>query len=158
MVSVLFVCLGNICRSPLAEALFLKHLKDLNIESEYKVDSAGTASFHLGELADKRTRQMALKIDNLEILHRARQFKTEDFFNFDFIVAMDKSNLNNILKMKPSGALSKVVLMRQYDTMIQNEETIPDPYYGNENDFEEVHYMLSDCTLNFLKKISNERN
>lgn len=158
MTSVLFVCLGNICRSPLAEALFIKHLDELKIRSNFIVDSAGTASFHLGELADNRTRQMAIKIHNLNITHKARQFKANDFFEFDYIVAMDKLNLQNILKLKPINAISKVVLMRHYDSMIQNEDAIPDPYHGKEEDFEEVHYMLTDCTFNFLKKIAFETN
>lgn len=153
MISVLFVCLGNICRSPLAEGLFLQHITKQNLAHLFKVDSAGTASYHLGELADKRTRETALKVSNLKLTHKARQFKQSDFFDFDYIVAMDKSNLQNIMKLKPNHSKAKVVLMRHYDTMIQNEDAIPDPYYGTESDFEEVHYMLLDCTQNFLKTI-----
>jgi protein-tyrosine phosphatase len=153
MISVLFVCLGNICRSPLAEGLFLQHVVEQNLAHQFMVDSAGTASYHLGELPDKRTREVALRISNLKLTHKARQFKTSDFLTFDYIVAMDKSNLQNIMKLKPDNSKATVLLMRHFDTMIQNEDAIPDPYYGTESDFEEVHYMLIDCTQNFLKKI-----
>jgi protein-tyrosine phosphatase len=153
MQSVLFVCLGNICRSPLAEALFLEHVKVKNLTEKFIADSAGTAAYHLGELADKRTRSMAMKLSNLNLTHKARQFKSNDFFDFDFIVAMDKTNFQNIMQLKPANAKAKVLLMRHYDSMIQNEDAIPDPYYGNENDFERVHHMLNDCTKNFLKEL-----
>lgn len=153
MISVLFVCLGNICRSPLAEALFLQHVSEQNLSEKFIADSAGTAAYHLGELADKRTRAMALKLSNLNLTHKARQFNTKDFLAFDYIVAMDKSNFQNIIKLKPENAKAKVLLMRHYDSMIQHEDAIPDPYYGNENDFEKVHHLLNDCTLNFLKEL-----
>ncbi len=153
MQSVLFVCLGNICRSPLAEALFLKHVNEQNLAYKFSADSAGTAAYHLGELADKRTRAMALKLSNLNLTHNARQFKTNDFLAFDFIVVMDKTNFQNIMKLKPENAKAKVLLMRHYDSMIQNEDAIPDPYYGNENDFEKVHHLLNDCTKNLLKEL-----
>lgn len=154
MQSILFVCLGNICRSPLAEALFLKHITEQNLSDKFSADSAGTAAYHLGELADKRTRGMALKLSNLNLTHKARQFKTDDFLAFDFIIAMDKTNFQNIIKLKPVNAKAKVLLMRHYDSMIQNEDAIPDPYYGNEKDFEKVHHMLNDCTKNFLKELA----
>ena len=153
MQSVLFVCLGNICRSPLAEALFLKHVNEQNLFEKFSADSAGTAAYHLGELADKRTRAMALKLSNLNLTHKARQFKANDFLAFDYIVAMDKTNFQNIMKLKPENAKAKVLLMRHYDSMIQNEDAIPDPYYGNENDFEKVHHILNDCTKSFLKEL-----
>ena len=153
MQSILFVCLGNICRSPLAEALFLQHVIEQNLSEKFSADSAGTAAYHLGELADTRTRAMALKLSNLDITHKARQFKTNDFIAFDFIVAMDKTNFQNIMKLKPENANAKVILMRHYDGIIENEDAIPDPYYGNENDFEKVHHMLNDCTKNFLKEL-----
>jgi protein-tyrosine phosphatase len=153
MISVLFVCLGNICRSPLAEALFINHLIEQGLNDKFKVDSAGTASFHLGELPDKRTRNMALKVSNITLTHKARQFKATDFLSFDYIVAMDKSNFQNIMKLRLENAKAQVVLMRHFDSMIQNEDAIPDPYYGTESDFEEVHYMINDCTFGLLKKI-----
>jgi protein-tyrosine phosphatase len=153
MQSILFVCLGNICRSPLAEALFLNHVNEQNLSEKFIADSAGTASYHLGELADKRTRNMAMKISNLNILHKARQFKATDFLAFDYIVAMDKTNFQNIMKLRPQNAKAKVLLMRHYDSMVQNEDTIPDPYYGTENEFEEVHHMLNDCTQKLLKEL-----
>ncbi len=158
MISVLFVCLGNICRSPLAEALFMNHVDKQGLNHLFTADSAGTASYHLGELPDKRTRAMALKVSNLNLTHKARQFKASDFLNFDYIVAMDKSNYQNIMKLRPENAKAQVVLMRHFDSMIQNEDAIPDPYYGTDDDFKEVHYMLDDCTQNFIKKILAKSN
>jgi protein-tyrosine phosphatase len=158
MISVLFVCLGNICRSPLAEALFMQHVNKQLLNDRFKADSAGTASYHLGELPDIRTRNTALRISNLKLTHKARQFNSQDFLLFDYIVAMDKTNFQNIMKLRPDNARAEVVLMRHFDSMIQNEDTIPDPYYGTEIDFEEVHYMLLDCTQTFLKKLSAKNN
>lgn len=154
MISVLFVCLGNICRSPLAETLFMKHVNEQKLSDRFMADSAGTASYHLGELPDKRTRNTALKISNLKLTHKARQFNPIDFLLFDYIIAMDKTNFQNIMKLRPDTAKAEVLLMRHFDSMIQNEDNIPDPYYGKEIDFEEVHYMLLDCTQSFLKKLT----
>lgn len=156
MISVLFVCLGNICRSPLAEGLFSMHVNEAGLCDSFYIDSAGTAAYHLGELADKRTREMAIQKDNLSLTHKARQFSAKDFATFDYIVAMDKVNYQNILKLKPLNGQAKVVLMRSFDTDKVIEEIIPDPYYGTEKDFEEVHAMLKRCTENFLKFVISE--
>jgi protein-tyrosine phosphatase len=88
MISVLFVCLGNICRSPLAEALFMQHVNKQLLNEQFNADSAGTASYHLGELPDIRTRNTSLRISNLKLTHKARQFNSEDFLLFDYIVAI----------------------------------------------------------------------
>lgn len=157
MVSVLFVCLGNICRSPLAEGLFKMHVNEQGLKDFFTIDSAGTAAYHLGELADKRTREMAIIQDSLSLTHKARQFAAKDFLSFDYIVTMDKTNYQNVIMLKPLHATAKVVMMRHYDSNDKTAEIIPDPYYGTTKDFEEVHLLLKDCTKNLLQSIVTER-
>ncbi|MES2656648.1 MAG: low molecular weight protein-tyrosine-phosphatase [Bacteroidota bacterium] len=158
MISVLFVCLGNICRSPLAEGLFKMHVNEQGLKDFFTIDSAGTAAYHLGELADKRTREMAVRQDSLSLSHKARQFVANDFFSFDYIVAMDKTNYQNVIMLKPLQGTAKVLMMRHYDSKNITEEIIPDPYYGTTKDFEEVHKLLKDCTKNLLQAIVEEKS
>jgi protein-tyrosine phosphatase len=146
MIRVLFVCLGNICRSPLAEGVFLKQVQALELDQQFQADSAGTASYHIGSLADKRSIQVA-KEHGINLTHRARAFVADDFNRFDFIVAMDKQNKADILRLAPKTGGAKVVLMRDYDPKQQGGE-VPDPYYGEIKDFEEVLEILDrSCTI-----------
>ncbi len=140
MKRILFVCLGNICRSPLAEGIML-HLKskhDLKIE----IDSAGTAPYHIGEAPDKRTIANAKKnsVDLTEL--RARQFKTTDFDEFDNILVMDLNNLKNVLALaKNNDQKQKVQLF--LDTLHPGKSMeVPDPYYDNDAKFEEVFQLI----------------
>lgn len=154
MIKVLFVCLGNICRSPLAEGLFLKLIKDSNLESKISCDSAGTAGYHIGELADSRTRKNA-ESHGIKLIHKARQFKANDFNEFDYIIAMDESNLNNISYMATTSSKAKVFKMRYFDYDFQNED-VPDPYYQNEQGFENVFKILEKSTINFIDYLKKE--
>lgn len=151
MPKVLFVCLGNICRSPLAEALFLNHLKNRNLLREFEVDSCGTAAYHIGELADARTRQVAKEF-GIDMPHRARQFKSSDFTLFDYVLVMDESNLKNLEKID-SYKSKKVIFLRSFDPLVSGAKEVPDPYYGDLSAFYEVHEMVDRCTeslLNFI--------
>ncbi|MCC7297898.1 MAG: low molecular weight phosphotyrosine protein phosphatase [Bacteroidia bacterium] len=140
---VLFVCLGNICRSPLAEALFIK--KSKKFKHTFEVDSAGTSDFHVGELPDPRTIQNALE-HNLTLKHRARQFKKEDFIRFDHIITMDKSNLENVLKLAQNQEdKDKVKLLRDFDQSHPGAD-VPDPWFGGDEGFEEVYQIIDHCT------------
>jgi protein-tyrosine phosphatase len=140
MAKILFVCLGNICRSPLAEGIMLhfKQKHDLQID----IDSAGTASYHIGEAPDSRTILNAKKngVDLSQL--RARQFSADDFDRFDYIYVMDKSNLKNVLSLaKNDTHKNKVVLF--LDTLHPGKNLeVPDPYYGSENHFEEVFQLV----------------
>jgi protein-tyrosine phosphatase len=152
-IKVLFVCLGNICRSPLAEAVFKDKIKNKNLEQFFEVDSCGTSDYHIGQQPDKRTISNALK-NGVTIDHCGRQFTVNDLEKFDYIFAMDKSNQHNILRLlKDEKHRKKVMLMREFDTVGKGEE-VPDPYYGGEKNFQEVFEMLSRSTENFLNQIT----
>lgn len=144
---LLFVCLGNICRSPLAEALFNKHIMELAPDSGILAESAGTSAMHVGENPDPRTIKNALK-HNLEINHKGRQFTFQDFQKYDLIITMDHSNFTNVTKLAETTAdLNKVVKMRVYDGE-QSGKDVPDPWFGGEQGFEDVYSLLNQCTKN----------
>lgn len=137
MTSVLFVCLGNICRSPLAEGVFIHLAREAGVEVE--VDSAGTGGYHAGELADPRSRAVAQK-HGIELPSRARKVRPSDFEDFDLIVAMDQSNAANLRRSCPDAHQAKIVLMRDYDP--QGAGDVPDPYYGGDRGFDDVYDMV----------------
>jgi protein-tyrosine phosphatase len=146
---VLMVCLGNICRSPLAEGI-LKH-KVAQQGLNWEVDSAGTGNYHVGEMPDKRSIAVAQKygIDISE--QRARQFKVSDFSKFDFILVMDSSNYRNVIDLaKSESDKEKVALIMNFADADKNEN-VPDPYWDN-NGFEEVFAMLDRACESFLTK------
>lgn len=135
---VCFVCLGNICRSPTAEAVFAKLVRDASLEDEFVIDSAGTAAYHVGELADSRSRAAA-KRRGYSIGHRARQFQRSDFGQFDLVCAMDRDNLEALLRLAPTPeAKQKVKLLRSFEPTAPQGAEVPDPYYGGERGFDEV--------------------
>ncbi len=140
MQKVLMVCLGNICRSPLAEGIMLKLIKENNINM--RVDSAGTSNYHIDEAPDKRTIANAAKHDvDLKSL-RARQFKASDFEKFDKIYVMDNSNMANVLALaKNEEHKAKVDLLLNASNPGMNLE-VPDPYFGGEQGFEDVFQMV----------------
>ncbi len=152
MINVLFVCLGNICRSPMAEGLFKKLVADKELNNQISSDSAGTASYHLGHQPDKRMVSTAAD-HGIKLNHKARQFSKKDFNDFDYIVVMDESNYNNVMKLKPTISNAKVIYMRSYDEYVLGVKEVPDPYYGTMEDFQTCYYILESCCRNFLKEI-----
>ena len=130
--SVLFVCLGNICRSPLAEAAFRRAAEDAGLDVE--IDSAGTADYHVGEPPDPRSIAEAAR-HGIEISHyRGRQLVADDFHCFDFIVGMDRSNMANIARVDPGDGKARVAMMMDLVTGREGAE-VADPWYGGEDNF-----------------------
>lgn len=149
-ISILFVCLGNICRSPAAEGV-MRAIVDRNDASAYiHIDSAGTGNYHTGDLPDKRMRVHALR-RGYNLTHRARQFRTADFDNFDIIIPMDASNLSNILRLARSGEdEQKVIPISNFFRDTSRYDYVPDPYYEGAEGFELVLDLLEDSLQNLF--------
>ena len=145
---LVFVCLGNICRSPTGEGIFIHKVNEAGLESYFYIDSSGTAAYHTGERADRRSQETA-NDHGIRLPSIARRFEYADLEEFDLILAMDSSNLKNILDIDKKGKYSdKVKLLREFDP-------IPDPYYGGAMGFENVFQMVErscDTLLNELKE------
>ncbi|MCA8924116.1 MAG: low molecular weight phosphotyrosine protein phosphatase [Planctomycetes bacterium] len=138
MTRVLFVCLGNICRSPLGEGV-LRHLAR-ELELAVEADSAGTAAYHAGEAPDPRSSAVAAKHGVSLAGQRARQVRADDFERFDLILAMDAANLRDLRARRPKDARAKLVRFRSYDP--EGDGDVPDPYYGGPGGFDEVFAMV----------------
>ena len=150
-ISVLFVCLGNICRSPAAEALFIKKIKERGIEERFFVDSAGTGSWHVGKKADSRMR-LAAKERKIDITSKARQISKNDFEKFNYIITMDDSNYKNVMSLKtrePYLEACKVKKIQEFANSFSEKE-VPDPYFGGEEGFDYVLDILNDSTSGLL--------
>jgi len=143
---ILFVCLGNICRSPAAEGIFNQKIKERDLENFFIVDSAGTGNWHVGNLPDQRMRSTALS-RGIELNSRSRQIEENDLYEFDQILVMDKDNLNavkSLTKDQNNPINSKIKLILNYSKNSQLDE-VPDPYYGGQNGFEKVIDLLDDA-------------
>ena len=150
---ILMVCLGNICRSPMADGHLRKKVKELKLN--VIVDSAGTADYHIGSPPDHRMIATADKfgtpIDNL----RGRQFLVSDFDSFDIIYCMDKSNVNNVLSLARNEADRQKVRLLLNELDSKSDAAVPDPYYGSIYDFEMVYHLLDNATDCIIEKIKN---
>ena len=138
--SVLFVCLGNICRSPLAEGVFLHLAAEAGVADDVVVDSAGTGAWHVGNRPDPRSIEVAER-HGIHLPGHARQVTEEDFRRFDRIVAMDRSNLRNLRALRPADASTEPELLRDHDPEPGDGE-VPDPYYGGDEGFDRVYEMV----------------
>ncbi|MBL7812748.1 MAG: low molecular weight phosphotyrosine protein phosphatase [Bacteroidetes bacterium] len=149
---ILFVCLGNICRSPLAEGLFLHHASQAGVQHLFEVDSAGTNGLHVGEDPDPRTRRNAAK-HGIELNHKGRKFEKADFDNWDYILVMDKQNQHTVRTYTNDDLhLTKIHLLRNWDPISEAQE-VPDPWYGGEEGFEQVFQILHRSTENLLRQL-----
>lgn len=146
---ILFVCLGNICRSPLAEGIFVQEVEKRGLSQLFEADSCGTGGWHVGELPDFRSRQVALE-NGFELIHRARKLNASDADGFDWIIAMDDDNFREILNRFPN-ARHKVRAMMSFSESKSYPSYIPDPYYGDITNFREVYKQLSDVIGDFLE-------
>jgi len=154
-ISVLFVCLGNICRSPAAEAIFINLLDKKGLTDGFIVDSAGTGNWHIGKKADSRMR-IAAERREINILSRARQITSEDFEKFNYILAMDDTNFRNIqdLKNRTSSIDFSSIKKIQNFRSVFNVQEVPDPYFGGDEGFDNVLDILEDSVSGFLESIS----
>jgi len=133
---VLFVCLGNICRSPTAEGVFRQMVREAGLEARIEIDSAGTGDWHVGKAPDARTRAAALRRGYDLSSLRARQVSAADFSRYDLVLAMDAANLRDLKRLRgSSGAAELDLFLRRYELEI---DEVPDPYYGGEDGFEQV--------------------
>ena len=154
-IAVLFVCLGNICRSPAAEAIFINLVEKRGLNKVFTVDSAGTGSWHIGKKSDKRM-IIAAEKRGINITSRARQITTQDFQNFNYILAMDNSNFRNINDIKKRQTTSDFALIKRIQDFksVYKEEEVPDPYFGGYEGFDHVLDILEDSVSGFLDSIS----
>lgn len=154
MKNILFVCMGNICRSPSAEAVMKYLVEKEGLNDKIFIDSAGTIGYHEGEEADARMKKHAAK-RGYDLTSIARQFRLEDFEKFDYIVAMDRENYRDILALPPDGRYrSKVFMMTDFSE--NGYDGVPDPYYGGPKGFEHVLDILEDSTKGLLNKVKKD--
>lgn len=153
MIHVLFICLGNICRSPLAEGVFKDLVQKKGLSDKISCDSAGTHGYHIGNLADHRSRRVAADY-GITLNHRARKLLSDDFGIFDYMIAMDESNFEHIqtLSYRSTGfdmPTDRLFLYREFDSLSE-DPNVPDPYYEDMAAFEEVYQIVYRCGENFL--------
>lgn len=152
---ILFICLGNICRSCTAEEIFrtLAHAQP-DLKNHYSVDSAGIIDYHQGELPDSRMRAHARK-HGYELTHHSRPIVPEDFHKFNLIVAMDNRNYDKLLRMASAEGVDTGIVVKMADYLQHHPayDTIPDPYYGTDRDFELVIELLEDACQNMLEEL-----
>ena len=152
---VLFVCLGNICRSPLAEGVFLHLVREAGLADRFEVDSAGTGDWHVGERPDARATAVALRHGVL-LPSRARQVTREDLDTFDHVLAMDRDNLRDLVRMARPGARAEIRLLRAHDP-VRDGDDVPDPYYGGSSGFELVYDMVHRSCSALLDELRTRR-
>ena len=155
-VKVLFVCMGNICRSPTAHGVFQTLVDQQKLSDRIQVDSAGTHSYHTGSPPDPRSqataRERGIDLSTL----RARRFVSSDFIDFDYIIGMDGTNLADMLAIKPDQYEARVGLMLEYSETASQKE-VPDPYFG-ESGFDVVFDLIDDASRGLLRHIRDELN
>lgn len=150
--SVLFVCLGNICRSPLAEGVFQHFVTEAGLSERFEIDSAGTGAWHVGELPDSRATMVASQ-HGVTLASRARQITEADLKHFDYIIGMDYENLRNLeLMAQAVGSEAPISLLRAFDTEDEGDE-IPDPYYGGASGFETMYKLVYRSCAGLLARV-----
>ena len=156
--SVLFICLGNICRSPAAQAVMQAMVDERGLSDCFYIDSAGIGGWHIGDLPDKRMRVHA-RPRGYELTHRARKVRSADFEDFDLIVGMDASNIDDLCNLAMTlEHKDKVVMMGDYIRLYPNYDHVPDPYYEGSEGFELVLDLLEDACDNLLDRILEQNN
>jgi protein-tyrosine phosphatase len=154
-IGVLFVCLGNICRSPLAEGVFRHLVEREGLAGRFDIDSAGTSSYHIGEPPDARTITLARQ-RGVTLEHAARQVTTTDFDRYDYILAMDASNLGKLQRISRDKA--ELALLRSFDPDAADDLEVPDPYFGGPDGFAHVHDLVESACEGLLAHIRAEHD
>lgn len=150
--SVAFVCLGNICRSPMAEAVFKQVVEHNKVTDRFsKIDSFGTGGWHVGESPDPRSSATCRK-HGVPVNHRAQQIRARHFDEFDYVICMDEMNLRNLKRLKPADSKAKIYLFGHWNTGNKFKEIVDDPYYGGDEGFEYNFRQVSYFSEEFLKK------
>ena len=152
MINILFVCMGNICRSPSAEGFFISALQSSKVRDQVSTDSAGTHGYHVGHTPDPRAIETALNFGVDISGLRARKVSASDFDVFDIIIAMDHDNLEELQRIRPKGSKGSLKLMMEYHPEAQPEE-VPDPYYGGMSGFTYMCELLDSATRGLLKDV-----
>jgi protein-tyrosine phosphatase len=156
MVQVCFVCLGNICRSPTAEGIMRKLVYDANLKDSIFIDSAGTSAFHAGEPPDPRS-QSAAQERGYILRSQARGFRRRDIQQFQYIIAMDTTNKQHLLDMCTTQSQREVIyLLRDFDPQSKPNSSVPDPYYGGENGFQDVLEICERGCIGLLDTIRSQ--
>jgi low molecular weight protein-tyrosine phosphatase len=154
--SVLFVCLGNICRSPLAEGVLIHRLAEAGLSEAVRVDSAGTGAWHVGEPVDPRSAEVARKF-GIELHGRARRIQAGDLHQFDYVLAMDRSNLRDIKLMNDSeNGTARIALFRDFDPEADAARDVPDPYYGGGDGFDRVFEIVDRTCRALVEHLESE--
>jgi protein-tyrosine phosphatase len=155
-IRVCFVCLGNICRSPTAEGILQALVQDAGLEASITVESAGTTAYHEGERPDRRAREVA-RSHGVELASRARQFRASDFARFDYVIAMDRQNRDDLRVIAPDAQSErKIHLCRAFDPAVGGETDTPDPYGGERRDFEDVFALCHAACEGLLAEIRRQ--
>ena len=156
--NILFVCLGNICRSPAAQGVMQRMVDERGLSDRFHIDSAGTGGWHIGDLPDKRMRVHA-RPRGYELTHRARKVQPADFEDFDLIVGMDAANVDDLCRMAATPEQQrKVVMMGDYIRLYTHYDHVPDPYYEGSEGFELVLDLLQDACGHLLDEIMKQNN
>jgi protein-tyrosine phosphatase len=152
MVKVLFVCLGNICRSPTAEGVFRKQVVEAGLSESILIDSAGTHAYHVGEPPDRRAQETAARrgVDLSEL--RGRRATSADLDEFDYVLAMDRENLHNLLAIAEERHEQRIKLFLEFAEELDEKE-VPDPYYGGPSGFDRVMDMIEEASAGLLADI-----
>ena len=143
---ILFICMGNICRSPLAEGIFLHHCKKRSLDDHYEVDSAGIGGWHAGDLADPRSRAVASR-HGIDLVTRSRQVTRDDFSHYCLLICMDEENVRDLLDL--GCPPEKIQTLMQYDPGSDHDH-VPDPYYGGDDGFGLVFRLVEQAVSKFL--------
>jgi len=155
VVKILFVCFGNICRSPTAAGVFKNLVAEEGLNHKIHIDSAGTSGYHIGDKVDPRSHDAALRRGYDLSEHRGRRVEESDFDRYDYIIAMDNENYSNLATLCTAGNWGKLKMFLDYSNEFEGRE-VPDPYYGGETGFEVVLDMAESASKGLLKEIKEQ--